>query len=106
MDTLRRQAITKTGWKRLAALAVAVAALAGCGMSEHEKTTRAVKDLTGATDADIAATCGALEGTLPEAVLEGPDHVRGRLLGIATAIEQLEPGKERTLAYCAAFTPR
>ena len=69
----------------------------------HEETTRAVKDATGATDADIAAACQALEGTLPAEELEEPG-ARGRLLGIATAIEHYAQGREQTLAYCAAFT--
>ena len=71
--------------------------------SGHERTTRAVKAATGATDADIAAACQALEGTLPAEELEEPG-ARGRLLGIATAIEHYAQGREQTLAYCAAFT--
>ena len=75
---------------------------------EHEDTTfeeitRAVKAATGATDADIAAACQLMEGTLTLEELEEPG-ARGRLLGIATAIEHLAQGRERTLAYCAAFT--
>ena len=69
----------------------------------HEETTRAVKAATGATDANIAAACQLMEGTLTLEELEEPG-ARGRLLGIATAIEHYEQGREQTLAYCAAFT--
>ena len=72
----------------------------------HEETTRAVKAATGATDAEIAAACQLMqlmEGTTPPPGLDDP-NVKGRLLGIATAIAHYEPSKERSLAYCAAFT--
>ena len=71
--------------------------------SGHEQTTRAVKAATGATDAEIAAACQLMEGTTPPPGLDGP-NVKGRLLGIATAIVHYEQGREQTLAYCAAFT--
>ena len=69
----------------------------------HEQTTRAVKAATGATDAEIAAACQLMEGTTPPPGLDDP-NVKGRLLGIATAIVHYEQGREQTLAYCAAFT--
>ena len=71
--------------------------------SGHEQTTRAVKAATGATDAEIAAACQLMEGTTPPPGLDDP-NVKGRLLGIATAIVHYEQGREQTLAYCAAFT--
>ena len=94
------------GWRGLAAgaAAAAVAAVsAGCGMPGHEETTRAVKDATGATDQEIAHACQLMEGTTPPPGLDDP-NVKGRLLGIATAIAHHEPSKERSLAYCEAFT--
>ena len=69
----------------------------------HEQTTRAVKAATGATNAEITAACQLMEGTTPPPGLDDP-NVKGRLLGIATAIAHYEQGREQTLAYCAAFT--
>ena len=69
----------------------------------HEQTTRAAKAATGATDAEIAAACQLIEGTTPPPGLDDP-NVKGRLLGIATAIVHYEQGREQTLAYCAALT--
>ena len=94
------------GWRRLVAVAAAaavVAASGGCGMPGHEETTQAVKDATSATDQEIAHACQLMEGTTPPPGLDEPG-VRGRLLGIATAIAHHEPSKERSLAYCEAIT--
>ena len=82
---------------RLLVVVAALPALAvGCGGTEVDATTKAVKDATGATDQEIAHACldGRQDSTPPPG-LDDP-NVKGRLLGIATAISNLEPSKEES----------
>ena len=91
---------------RLLVVVAALAALAvGCGGTEVDETTKAVKDATGATDQEIAHAC-LLMGDRTDTPPPGLDdpNVKGRLLGIATAISNLEPSKEESRSYCEAFT--
>ena len=84
----------------------ALSALAvGCGGIGVDETTKAVKDATGATDQEIAHAC-LLMGDRTDTPPPGLDdpNVKGRLLGIATAIAHFEPSKEESRSYCEAFT--